>query len=164
MLQLVQLAGAAYTIVLEPLEQKRRTAQALGATLVVDPMKDEVRGVVSDVAREGADVIIECVGKPATMELAIDLARRGGTVEFFGVCPIGATIPLEPNKVYFKELTIVGSYVNPNTFSRSISLLQSGKVRVDKFEINRFPLDGVHDALRYQREGLTMKSVIMPQQ
>jgi 2-desacetyl-2-hydroxyethyl bacteriochlorophyllide A dehydrogenase len=164
MLQLVQQAGAAYTIVLEPLEQKRRTAQALGATLVVDPMKDEVRGIVLDVAREGADVIIECVGKPATMELAIDLARRGGTVEFFGVCPIGATILLEPNKVYFKELTIVGSYVNPNTFSRSISLLQSGKVRVDKFEINRFPLDGVHEALRYQREGLTMKSVIMPQQ
>ena len=85
-------------------------------------------------------------------------------MEFFGVCPIGATIPLEPNKVYRNELTIVGSHVNPYTFSRSIALLRAGKVRVDRFQITHFPLDGVHEALRHQREGLTMKSVIRPQQ
>ncbi len=106
--------------------------------------------------------MIECVGKPQTMQLAIDLARRGGTVEFFGVCPIGEKIPLEPNMVYYKELTIVGSYVNPHTFERSIALLTAGKVRVDRFQIDKFPLDGVHEALRSQREGTTIKSIILP--
>jgi threonine dehydrogenase-like Zn-dependent dehydrogenase len=69
---------------------------------------------------------------------------------------------VEPNLVYFKELTIVGSYVNPLTFSRAIGLLRAGTVRVDFFPLNRFPLDGVHEALRYQREGLTLKSIITP--
>jgi len=96
------------------------------------------------------------------VQLALELARRGGTVEFFGVCPIGETIPLEPNKIYFKELTIVGSYVNPHTFDRSIVLLRSGRVRIDNFLIHKFPLEGVHEALRYQREGLTIKSIITP--
>jgi threonine dehydrogenase-like Zn-dependent dehydrogenase len=65
--------------------------------------------------------------------------------------------------VYFKELTIVGSYVNPYTFDRAIRVLASGIVRVDDFPISRFPLDGVHEALRYQEEGLTIKCIIEPQ-
>ncbi len=164
MLQLAQRAGAAASVIVEPLEQKRRTAEELGASLVLDPSREDIKEAVQKAAPEGADVVIECVGKPSTAELAIGLARRGGTVEFFGVCPIGATFPLEPNRVYVNELTIVGSYVNPYTFSRSIALLQAGNVRVDLLQIARFPLDGVHEALRYQREGLTMKSVITPQQ
>jgi threonine dehydrogenase-like Zn-dependent dehydrogenase len=83
-------------------------------------------------------------------------------VVFFGVCPMGEKIPIEPNQIYFKELTIVGSYVNPNTFSRSIAMLQSGKIRIDAFQIHTFPLDGVHEALAYQREGKTIKSIVRP--
>jgi Zn-dependent alcohol dehydrogenase len=57
----------------------------------------------------------------------------------------------------------VGSHVNLHTFDRAIAVLRSGMVRTDGFTVQRFPLDGVHDALRYQREGLTLKSVICPQ-
>ena len=162
MLQLAKNAGAASVIVLEPIEHKRRIAAELGAELVLDPSQGDPSALLRDAAIQGGDVVIECVGKPQTMQLAIDLARRGGTVEFFGVAPIGEKIPLEPNQVYYKELTIVGSYVNPHTFDRSIALLTSGKLRVDAFQIDRFPLDGVHEALRRQKEGTTIKSIIVP--
>jgi L-iditol 2-dehydrogenase len=162
MLQLAKNAGAARVIVVEPLEHKRNIARALGADEVINPTERNVLSVVMDITKVGADTVIECVGKPQTMQLAIEIARRGGTVEFFGVAPIGQKIFIEPNLVYFKELTIVGSYVNPNTFSRAISVLQSGKVRVDKFQIDTFPLDGVHEALAFQREGKTIKSIIQP--
>jgi 2-desacetyl-2-hydroxyethyl bacteriochlorophyllide A dehydrogenase len=162
MLQLARNSGASRTIVVEPLAQKRRIAVELGADLVLNPLESDAKSAVMDITHVGADVVIECVGKPQTAQFALELARRGGTVEFFGVCPIGEKIPIEPNQVYFKELTIVGSYVNPNTFSRSIALLNAGKVRVDKFQIDRFPLDGVIEALAYQREGKTLKSIIEP--
>ncbi|HYQ86261.1 MAG TPA: zinc-dependent alcohol dehydrogenase family protein [Bacteroidota bacterium] len=162
MLQLARNAGAASVIVLEPLEHKRRIATELGADVVLNPLQDNPSTLLRDAAIQGGDVVIECVGKPQTMQLAIELARRGGTVEFFGVAPIGEKIPLEPNQVYYKELTIVGSYVNPNTFDRSIALLVAKKVRVDLFQTDKFPLDGVHEALRYQREGITIKSIILP--
>jgi 2-desacetyl-2-hydroxyethyl bacteriochlorophyllide A dehydrogenase len=155
MLQLARHAGAAKVIVLEPLEHKRQIAAELGAELVLNPSRGDASALLGD-------VVIECVGKPQTMQLAIDLARRGGTVEFFGVAPIGEKIPLEPNQVYYKELTIVGSYVNPHTFDRSIALLTEGKIRTDLFQIDKFPLDGVHEALRSQREGTTIKSIILP--
>lgn len=162
MLQLALNGGAACTVLVEPMYEKRILGEKLGAWLTIDPTGADAAETLRSVLPEGADVVIECAGLPATAKLSLDLVRRGGTVEFFGVCPIGATIPLEPNRVYIKELTIVGSYVNPRTFSRAIALFRSGKVCVDAFPIARFPLDAVHEALRYHREGLTLKSIIVP--
>ncbi len=162
MLQLVRHAGAALVIAVEPVEQKRLLARDLGADLVLDPAKDDVRSAVLERTGVGMDVVIECVGKPSTMQQSIELARRGGVVEFFGVCPVGITVPIEPNAVYFKELTIVGSYVNPHTFTRAAMLLRSGAVRADKLMIRTFPLDGVHEAFEALRDGTTLKSIITP--
>jgi 2-desacetyl-2-hydroxyethyl bacteriochlorophyllide A dehydrogenase len=160
MLQLAGASGAAFTILAEPVKEKRELGIALGASVTVEPAA--VAETLRATHPEGADVVIDCAGLPATVSTAVSLARRGGTVEFFGVCPIGATIPLEPNMVYFRELTIVGSYVNPHTFSRAVELLQAGRVRVDQFAPGRFSLDEVHEAFRQQREGVTLKSIIIP--
>ena len=162
MLQLAKIAGAARLIAVEPLEHKRAMAQRLGAEVVIDPANEDPKAVVFDTTLIGADVVIECVGRTSTVELALELPRRGGTVVIFGICPIGATASFEPNKVYFRELTITGSHVNPHTFSRAIALLASGKLRVDQFPISRFPLGGVHEALVAQRDGRTVKSIIQP--
>src|SRR5512140_1298848 len=162
MLQLAKNAGASAVFVVEPVADKRATAMHLGAASAIDPGAGNVRDAILDRVPEGADVVIECVGKTATMQLAVQLARRGGTVEFFGVSPLGATIPVEPNLVYFKELAIVGSYVNPHTFDRSVALLRTGAVRIDRFLIHSFPLAGVQEALTYQKEGKTLKSIIKP--
>ena len=164
MLQLARDAGAARIILVEPLEYKRALANQLDADIVLDPNVSDVKTTVHELTQVGADVVIECAGKVETAQLALELARRGGLVEFFGVCPIGENISVEPNKIYFKEMTIVGSYVNPHTFARSIGMLQSHKVRLDEFLLHRFPLDGVHEALQFQREGRTIKSVLLPGQ
>lgn len=162
MLQLAISAGAAKVFVVEPLEYKRKLAGELGADVVLNPMEEDIQSAILDLTHVGADVVIECVGKTSTSEGAIDLVRRGGIVDLFGVCSRGEKMSVEPNKIYFKELTLVGSYVNPHTFDRSIAMLQSGRIKIDKLKTDSFPLDGVHEALRYQREGKTIKSIIRP--
>jgi threonine dehydrogenase-like Zn-dependent dehydrogenase len=162
MLQLAVAAGAATTVLIEPVAVKRALGTAHGASLLIDPAAADVEAIVHAVLPAGADVVIDCAGTPGTASQALTLARRGGTVEFFGVCPTGATIPVEPNMVYFRELTIVGSYVNPFTFSRAIELLRTRRVRVDALPVARFPLEGVHEALRQQREGIAVKSILIP--
>lgn len=162
MLQLVRNAGATQVIVVEPLEHKREMARKLGAGEVIDPFACDVKSAVFDLTGLGADVVIECAGTGQAVELALALPRRGGVVELFGVCPIGEKVPIEPNQVYFRELTILGSYINPNTFSRAISVLHKGLVRVDQFLIDRFPLGAVHEALESQRRGTAIKSMVFP--
>jgi len=160
--QLAKNAGAAHTVVVEPVEWKRKIAERVGADVVIDPEATDVRTSINELTSVGADVVIECVGKPRTVALALDLARRGGTVEIFGVCPLGETVPLEPNCVYSKEITIVGSYINPHTFDRAIALLAANKVTVGPFVINKFPLDRVREALNALQDGTTIKSLICP--
>lgn len=162
MLQLVKRAGASTVVLSEPVAWKRSIAGDLGATLVVDPASDDLEAVVRDVSTIGADVVIECAGTPATARLALGLARRGGTVELFGVCPIGLTVPMEPNAVYFNELTIVGSYVNPYTFDRAIAALRGGLVQVKPMKVAQFSLEAVGEALSSLREGRTLKNMIVP--
>jgi Zn-dependent alcohol dehydrogenase len=41
-------------------------------------------------------------------------------------------------------------------------MLAAGDVRVDKFQLHKFPLDGVHEAIDYQKKGKTIKSMIVP--
>jgi threonine dehydrogenase-like Zn-dependent dehydrogenase len=162
MLQIVRHGGASAVIVSEPVAHKRKIAADLGASLVIDPAGDTLQQAVMDTSGIGADVVIDCAGTPGTARTAIGLARRGGTVVFFGVCPIGETIPLEPNAVYFRELTIVGSYINPYTFPRAIVLLRGGIVRVAPLEVRAYPLEGVHDALASLRDGRALKNMIVP--
>ncbi len=162
LLQLARISGASRVIVIEPLEWKRIIAKKSGADITIDPTNEKVRDVIMDLTRVGADVVIECVGRPETVALGFELVRRGGTLELFGVCPVGVKVPFEPNSVYFKELTVVGSYVNPHTFDRSVSLLTENKINIKDFVITQFPLDGVHEALQSLRDGKTIKSLINP--
>jgi len=160
MLQLVKSTGASQIGIIEPNAQKRALALKMGADFAFSP--SEAPDGVRNMSEPGADVVIECVGKPQTMKEAIALARRGGTVEFFGVCPVGETISIEPNEIYFRELTIVGSYINPHTFTRAVDALSSGAVGTNELEVSNFPLEGVHEALAALREGKTTKSIIQP--
>jgi 2-desacetyl-2-hydroxyethyl bacteriochlorophyllide A dehydrogenase len=162
MLQLARISGASRVIVVEPLEWKRTIASKVGADVVLDPANENIPNAIRDLTRVGADIVIECVGRPDTVSMGFELARRGGTLELFGVCPVGMKVPFEPNKVYFKELTVVGSYVNPHTFDRSIALLAENRISINQFVIRQFPLDGVMEALTSLQEGKTIKSLINP--
>jgi 2-desacetyl-2-hydroxyethyl bacteriochlorophyllide A dehydrogenase len=163
MVQLAAHAGAARVIAVELALEKRELALSLGATMVIDPTGGDAITAIRDLTLVGADVVIECAGTEETCALAISLARRGGRIVLFGVCPIGRTIALEPHQVYFRELTILGSYVNPHTFARAVSLLHSGTISVDTFPVHLFPLEGIHDALKLQRKGRSVKSILQPQ-
>ncbi len=162
LLQLARNSGASQVIVVEPMDWKRKIASRIGANETLDPNAVDVFESVKELTGEGADVVIECAGRPETVSLSLSLARRGGTVEWFGVCPMGDMIQVEPNSVYFKELTIVGSYVNPHTFDRSIALIAAKTVDFKAFVVHKFPLDAVHEALTVLAEGKTIKSLVDP--
>jgi len=162
LLQLAVLSGASRTYVVEPVEWKRTLAEKLGAHETWDPKTTDVKQAILDETTVGADVVIESAGLPGTVSLSLDLARRGGSVLLFGVCPFGMTVPLEPHRVYARELTIRGSFVNPFAFQQAVQLLAEKKVRIDDFVIDRFPLDGVSEAFEALRSGKTIKSLIIP--
>jgi len=164
MLQLALLRGASVAVVSEPSAPKRQIAQALGATVVVDPhAADLAEAVTQAIGDSGADVVIECVGSESTAQQAVSLASEAGRVLFFGVSPEAARVSVSPYQVYRKELTITGSFTNPFTQGRALSLLNSGRLKVEELITHRLPLDQLPKALDLMAAHQATKILIQPQ-
>ena len=58
----------------------------------------------------GVDIAIEAVGKPETWEWAVNMVRRGGTVNFFGGCPNDSTVSLDTALLHYSEITCKASF------------------------------------------------------
>ena len=76
---------------------RRRDRLELASRLGAEEVFDEraVPGLAAELMARteggrGADMVIECVGRPEAWELAISLARKAGRVSLFGGCPAGA--------------------------------------------------------------------------
>ena len=127
MLQCAKLAGAGHLLVVEPTEARRRLALELGADEVCEP-GDAQRLVLERSAGQGADVVFECAGVASTIQVAVDLARRGGTVSLVGFAAGEASIA--PARWLTKELAVVTSlgYLH-HEFGLVMDLIADGRIR-----------------------------------
>ena len=133
--QLARLAGAT-TIVLSTRQASRRAlAEDLGATASVDPGAGDVIDAIAGPAGlvpGGVDVVFECAGVRDTVEQSMRLAKAGGTVIIVGVVPQGMKVTFEPFDLLFRELKVLGSFLNPFTHGRAAELIASGAIEVDR--------------------------------
>ncbi|TPL93591.1 zinc-dependent alcohol dehydrogenase family protein [Mesorhizobium sp. B2-3-12] len=133
--QLARLAGAT-TIILSTRQASRRAlARELGATATVDPGAGDVIDAVAGPAGlvpGGVDVVFECAGVRDTVEQSMRIARAGGTVVIVGVVPQGMKVTFEPFDLLFRELKVLGSFLNPYTHGRAAELIASGAIEIDR--------------------------------
>jgi len=160
LLQLAYVYGASIVFVAEPVEEKRNIAKELNA-IPIDPIKEDIKEVVRKYAPKGVDIAIEAVGKAETLGLAIKNVRRGGKVLVFGVASHDELIPLSPFEIYYKELTISGSFVNPYTNSRALQLISQKRIDVKKIISHKFPLSEINKAIELGLSGKTLRIVIV---
>ena len=142
--QLARLAGATRVVLSTRQQAKRDLAEEIGATASVDPSDGELVYNITTPAGllpGGADVVIECAGVAETMEQTFHLAKPGGTVVILGVMPKGAKISIEPFDVLFRELRILGSFINPFIHRRAADLVHSGVLELDRLVTRKIGLD-----------------------
>lgn len=107
---------------------------------------------------EPFDVIIDCSGNPKALSQAINLANPMAKILFFGVCPLGQLMTVEPFRIFQKELTLLGSFINPFTFSRAVSVLSEMDIPLSHLGVGFFKLSEYESALRQAREGNITKA------
>lgn len=128
MLQLCKHTSAANIVVVEPVEEKRETAMELGATLFINPKTEDVSEALRKANIAGIDKVLECGGLSVTAQTALSIADRGATVVLFGVASPDTILPVNQYDIFYKELVIKTSYINPATTDRAIALLSSGAI------------------------------------
>ena len=162
MLQLAKLSGASSLVLSEPNEKRRQVALSLGADAAIDPTAPDARSAYEAALGDGADVVIECVGNNAAVKSAFQLAKKGATIVLFSVPKVDATFDLPLFDVYKKELTIRGSFVNPDTHERAVRLINSGTLDFTSIITHRFNLDQLPEAIAMQMSSESIKVVVCP--
>jgi alcohol dehydrogenase len=83
--QAARAAGAAQVIAIDAVEARLAMARAFGATPVHLNEEDPRAAVKAATDRRGVDVVVEAVGDPRALELAIRVAASCGTLSVVGV-------------------------------------------------------------------------------
>lgn len=79
---------------------------------------------------QGYDVVLDTVGRPATLQTAASLLRPGGRVVVVGYA-VGQGIELDSARLVLEEIEVVGSrYARRSEMERAIRLVAEGRVRM----------------------------------
>jgi threonine dehydrogenase-like Zn-dependent dehydrogenase len=117
----------------------------LGATATVDPSAHDIIDAIvgpSGLLPGGVDVVFECAGVRETVEQSMRLAKAGGTIVVVGVTPQSMKAEFEPFNLLFRELKVLGSFLNPFTHRRAADLIASGAIEIDKLISRQVTLEG----------------------
>ena len=105
------------------------------------------------------DRVIEAVGSPATVDQAMQMARRGGHVVVMGVADRAAEVVVRPYDLYQRQLTVSGSFIRNFDFQRAVRMLD--RLQLERLITAEFPLSGIKDAIDYVADGRDLKAVVV---
>jgi L-iditol 2-dehydrogenase len=146
-----QLAGMSVTAVVKRDEQVD-AARIFGAERVLQTtaIKDVVAAVRSLTPNQrGVDIAIEAVAIPATWQQAVEMVRKGGTVNFFGGCASGTKVELDTNRLHYNDITLKASFHHtPATARKAFELITSGKFNCREYITGRAPLASLDEVFR----------------
>src|SRR5581483_6652179 len=165
-IQGARIAGASRIFAVDPVELKRKTAEQLGATDLIDPgAGDAVAQVQALTGGRGPDYAFEVIGLPETVVQAYSMARRGGTAIVVGMPRFDAQVTLPGFQLFYDEKKLLGCVYGSaqvrRDFPRFIDLIETGRLDVGSMVSRRCKLDEVNDAFRAMEAGEVIRSVIV---
>src|ERR1700747_2838625 len=136
MLHVAALAGCE-TIAVVKHDGQVEAARQLGAAHVVQA------GTIKKAVREtraltpkgrGVDIAIEAVGVPDAWEEAVEMVRKGGTVNFFGGCAVGTQLTLDTNRIHYSDITLRATFHHtPAMCRKSLDLIAGERFQASAF-------------------------------
>lgn len=165
----VRMAKAVYkarVIAIGRRQSQLDRAACMGADELVlnDDGADIITPVKNLTGGRGADVVIEAVGLPEVWQLALQLLRRGGTINFFGGCPEGTQVPVDTSRLHYSDLTLKASFHHtPALILKALNAVSQGYVSAKDF-VNRVePLSNLLDVMQHlMSHNGHMKTAIIP--
>ncbi len=156
----VRHAGARFVVVSEPNPVRRALATRMGATVVVDPLTQDLHDVQRELGMvEGFDVALEMSGNAAAIRTAMDNMAHGGSIAILGIPT--QDVSLDVNEIVFKLLTIRGIYGREmyETWYKMTVMIQSG-LDIKPAITHRFPFREYEAAFATARSGDSGKVIL----
>jgi L-iditol 2-dehydrogenase len=129
-IKLLGISGAGKIIAVDNNPLKLKSAQKNGAENIFEPseenLEEKIRALTDS---RGADISFEAAGKSETVNITVDVVRKGGTIVLIGNTSKFIEFPLQ--KVVTKELKVQGSCAIRGEYNVILKLLENKKLNVD---------------------------------
>ncbi|MBD2757958.1 S-(hydroxymethyl)mycothiol dehydrogenase [Yimella sp. cx-573] len=160
-----KVAGATTIIAVDVDDRKLEQAKTFGATHTVNSKtEDAVERIRELTGGNGADVVVEAVGRPETYEQAFYARDLAGTVVLVGVPTPDMKIELPLIEVFGRGGALKSSWYGDCLPSRDfpmlIDLYQQGRFDLDAFVTEKIGLGDVEAAFDKMHQGDVLRSVV----
>ncbi|MDX6335196.1 MAG: S-(hydroxymethyl)mycothiol dehydrogenase, partial [Streptosporangiaceae bacterium] len=159
------LNGARTIIAVDIDSRKLEWARQFGATHVINSREtDPVEGIRALTEGNGADVVIEAIGRPETYQQAFYARDLAGTVVLVGVPTPDMRIELPLLDIFGRGGALKSSWYGDclpeRDFPVLIDLYLQGRLPLDKFVSETIALDAVEEAFAKMERGEVLRSVV----
>ncbi|MGA3332688.1 MAG: zinc-binding dehydrogenase [Terracidiphilus sp.] len=165
-LHVAALAGYE-TIAIVKHDGQMEAAKQLGAAHVVQSssFRKAIRETRAFTPNDrGVDIAIEAVGLPETWQEAVELVRKGGTVNFFGGCAVNTHVNLDTNRIHYSDITLKATFHHtPAMCRKALDLIAGGQFQAGAFITGRahlYELNRVFEKL--MNRSTEIKTAIVP--
>jgi L-iditol 2-dehydrogenase len=165
-LHVAALAGCE-TIAIVKHDGQVEAAKQLGAAHVVQAgsIRKAIRETRAFTPKDrGVDIAIEAVGVPDAWEEAVEMVRKGGTVNFFGGCAVGTRVNLDTNRIHYSDITLRATFHHtPAICRKALDLIARGRFQASAFitgHAHLYELNRVFEKL--MKRSSEIKTAIVP--
>ncbi|WP_233145487.1 L-threonine 3-dehydrogenase [Labilibacter marinus] len=157
---IAKFAGARYVVATETNEYRAELARKMGATRVINPLKENLSDIVNnELQMKGFDIGLECSGNPVAFNSMLDNMYNSGKISLLGIQPSHTQI--DWSKVIFKGLTLKGIYGREmfETWYHMEQMLLSG-VDLTPMITHRFHIDDFQKGFDIMESGNSGKIIL----
>jgi len=161
--QLLKIKGCKQVIAVDLEEHRLQLARKLGADAIFKPDDPQlIKTLHSLTQNRGADLAIEVVGINQTIQLAIELVRKGATITLVGNLSPQVQLPLQ--KIVTRQLRLQGSCAINGEYSDVLKLIAQKKLDVTAILSAEAPLSEGPTWFNklYNKEDNLMKVILKP--
>jgi threonine 3-dehydrogenase len=154
-----KFAGARYVVATETNDYRAELAKKMGATRVVNPLKENLSDVLKELGMTGFDIGLECSGSPIAFNQMLEHMYNSGKISLLGLLP--STTTLDWGKLIFKGLILKGIYGREmfETWYQMEQMLLSG-LDLSPMITHRFNVDDFQKGFDIMEEGNCGKVIL----
>ncbi len=161
-----RLAGGTTIIAVDVDPTKREWAKGFGATHLVNSREvDAVEAIKELTGGNGADVVVDAVGRPETLKQAFFARDLAGTAVLVGVPTPDMTFEVPMIEIFGRggatKSSWYGDCLPTRDFPAYIDLYLQGRLPLDKFVSEEIGLDAVEEAFHRMERGEVLRAVVV---
>jgi len=160
--KMARLLGLGYVAVVDPLENKRAKALAMGADEAIAPGREELANLKR---RRGKplDAVIDAVGNESIATAGVELIKMRGSICIYGVIA-EPTITIQKNKAPYNFNVYVHQWPTRSRERAAMEPLcgwiREQKLRAQDFVTHQFAMCEIEDAVSAVRSGQALKVLL----